>query len=84
MELVISSSGQITTIYNEVLNLAALGAQRIERASHVEPDGSGRWFAQIIGGPLLGPFDRRSEAIAAEVAWLTDALCQSTSRGGVH
>ncbi|AMV18404.1 hypothetical protein [Planctomyces sp. SH-PL14] len=70
MELVISPSGEITTIYNEVLNLAALGAQRIERASHVEPDASGRWFARIIDGPVLGPFDRRSEAIAAEVEWL--------------
>lgn len=70
MELVIGPSGEITTIYNEVLNLAALGAQRIERASHVEPDASGRWFAQIIGGPTLGPFDRRSEAIVAEVEWL--------------
>jgi len=70
MELVISPSGEITTIYNEVLNLAALGAQRIERASHVEPDTSGCWFAQIIGGPTLGPFDRRSDAITAEVEWL--------------
>lgn len=84
MELVISPSGEITTIYNELLNLAALGARRIERASHVEPDGSGRWFAQIIDGPILGPFDSRSEAIAAEVTWLTDALCQSTARTGVY
>jgi hypothetical protein len=83
MELVISPSGGITTIYNEVLNLAALGAQRIERASHVEPDASGRWFARIVGGPVLGPFDRRSTAIAAEVAWLTDALLQPTTRAGV-
>lgn len=70
MELVIHPSGEITTIYNEVLNLAALGAQRIQRASHVEPDASGRWFAQIIDGPVLGPFNRRSEAITAEVEWL--------------
>ena len=84
MELIISPSGQITTIYSEVLNLAVLGAQRIERASHVEPDGSGRWFAQIIDGPVLGPFDRRSEAIAAEVAWLTDALCRTPARAGVR
>jgi hypothetical protein len=84
MELVISPSGEITTIYNEVLNLAALGAQRIERASHVEPDASGRWFAQLVGGPVLGPFDRRSEAIAAELAWLTVALRQPTTHTGLH
>jgi hypothetical protein len=84
MELVISPSGEVTTIYNEVLNLAALGPQRIKRASHVEPDASGRWFAQIIDGPVLGPFDRRSDAITAEIAWLTDALRQPTTHAGVH
>ena len=71
MELVISPQGHITTIYSEVLNLAALGSQRIARASHVEPDETGQWFAQIIDGPRLGPVERRSDAIAAEVAWLT-------------
>jgi hypothetical protein len=71
MELVVSPQGEITTIYSEVLNLAALGTQRIVRASHVEPDESGQWSAQIIDGPKLGPFERRSDAIAAEVAWLT-------------
>jgi hypothetical protein len=72
MELVISPQGEITTIYSEVLNLAALGSQRIARASHVEPDASGQWYAQIIDGPRLGPFERRSEAITAEVQWLTE------------
>jgi len=79
MELVISPSGQITTIYNEVLNLAALGTPWIERASHVEPDAAGHWFAQIIDGPVLGPFDRRSEAIAAEVEWLVAHRLRVTS-----
>jgi len=70
MELVIQSNGDITTIYSEVLDLAELGIQRIERASHVEPDEQGHWWAEIIDGPKLGPFDRRSEALSAEVAWL--------------
>lgn len=30
-----------------------------------------RWQAQIIDGPLLGPFHRRSDAITAEQDWLT-------------
>jgi len=68
--LVIGPDGEITTLYQEVLDLAALGAQRIERASHVEPDDQGRWWAQIIDGPLLGPFPFRSAALAAEVEWL--------------
>lgn len=70
MELIINPTGEITTIYSEVLDLAALGTQQIERASHVEPDDQGRWWAEIINGPKLGPFDRRSEALAAEVTWL--------------
>jgi len=70
MTLIIDPAGEITTIYQEVLDLAALGAQRIERASHVEPDVQGRWWAQIIDGPLLGPYALRSEALEAEVAWL--------------
>lgn len=70
MELVVRPTGEITTIYSEVMDLAALGAQRIERASQVEPNEQGHWFAQILDGPTLGPFPKRSDAIAAEIAWL--------------
>ena len=70
MDLLIDPTGEITTLYTEVLDLAALGALNIQRASHVEPDAAGHWWAQIIDGPNLGPFDRRSDALAAEVAWL--------------
>lgn len=70
MTLVIDPTGEITTLYQEVLDLAALGSMRIERASHVEPDDGGRWWAEIIDGPKLGPFTLRSEALAAEVEWL--------------
>ncbi len=71
MVVVIDPTGLVTTLYTEVLNLAALGAQNIVRASQVEPDADGQWFAEIIDGPRLGPFARRSDALAAEVAWLT-------------
>ena len=59
-------------VYAEDLDLAALGRLRIDRASHVEPDADGRWHADLspIAGPILGPFDRRSMALAAERAWL--------------
>ena len=72
MEIVVSAGGAITTIYDEAIDLAAIGTQRIVRASHVEPDESGQWHAQILDGPTLGPFDRRSAAIDAEVQWLTE------------
>lgn len=61
---------EVTTLYSERLDLSPLGPVTIRRASHVEPDDAGRWNADIIGGPTLGPFARRSEALKAEVAWL--------------
>jgi hypothetical protein len=72
MVVVIDPSGTVTTIYSEIIDLASLGAQNIARASHVEPDADGNWFAHILDGPTLGPFSRRSDALAAEVAWLTE------------
>lgn len=72
MDLFVGTSGEITTLYSEFLDLAALGALSIQRASHVEPDEAGQWWADIVEGPRLGPFARRSEALAAEVAWLTE------------
>ncbi len=72
MQLVVEPTGRIRAIYTEDLDLATLGAPVITRASHVEPGFDGRWSADLqpVGGPVLGPFDRRSEALAAELAWL--------------
>jgi hypothetical protein len=72
MQLLIESDGTVRCIYSEEIPLVALGAATITRASHVEPDQHGRWLADLgpVGGPVLGPFQRRSEALAAEVGWL--------------
>lgn len=72
MELVIDPSGAARCVYDEALPLASLGALTIQRASHVEPSEDGQWMADLtpVDGPILGPFDCRSEALAAEVAWL--------------
>lgn len=72
MELIVLPSGAIRTLYSEALDLAALGRLSIRRASHVEPDDQGQWFADLapVAGPRLGPFSRRSQALAAEEAWL--------------
>ncbi len=72
MDLVVDPAGRVTAIYSEELDLAALGPPQITRASHVEPDGAGRWTADLgpVGGPVLGPFALRSTALAAEHAWL--------------
>jgi hypothetical protein len=72
MQLVVEPDGGVRCVYDEVLDLAALGSPVITRASHVEPDQQGRWSADLspVDGPVLGPFPTRSEALAAEHAWL--------------
>jgi len=72
MQLVIESSGTIRCLYDEIIPLASLGKLSIHRGSHVEPDEQGRWLADLspVQGPVLGPFADRSEALAAERAWL--------------
>ena len=72
MQLVVAPSGAVRCIYDETIDLAALGSLAISRASHVEPDQQGRWWADLspVDGAVLGPFPNRSEALAAEHAWL--------------
>jgi hypothetical protein len=74
MQLVIEPDGRVRGIYSEEIDLAAIGRPAIARASTVEPDQDGRWHAdlRLLLGPVLGPFARRSEALAAEVAWLEE------------
>jgi hypothetical protein len=72
MQLVITPGGAVRCVYSEAIDLSALGSPTITRASHVEPDQYGRWLADLspVGGPVLGPYTRRSEALIAEQAWL--------------
>jgi len=72
MELVVDAGGSVRCIYGEELDLRKLGKLQITRASHVEPDAEGYWWADMgpVGGPMLGPFTSRSEALAAERGWL--------------
>jgi hypothetical protein len=72
MELVIDAGGEVRCIYGEALDLRELGRLQITRASHVEPDPEGNWWADMepSGGPLLGPFRSRSGALGAEQNWL--------------
>ncbi len=72
MRPVIDGRGQVRCLYDERVDLTVLGQLSITRASHVEPDAEGRWWADLkpVGGPRLGPFAQRSQALAAEHAWL--------------
>ena len=72
MTLVIDHGGQVRCLYAEAIELATLGPITISRASHVEPDSDGQWWADLhpVEGPKLGPFQHRSQALKAETDWL--------------
>ena len=72
MELIVAADGRLRCLYDEALDLSAFGRLLITRGSRVEPTPDGRWTADLalVGGPVLGPFGCRSQALAAERQWL--------------
>ena len=78
MRIRIDMQGTVLARYQEDLDLASVGLLSIRRASHVEPDAMGQWIVDLapVGGPCLGPFSLRSEALQAEVDWLDQHLSQ--------
>jgi hypothetical protein len=85
MRLRIDPHGQVVCVYGEAIDLAVLGEPAIQRASHVEPDDQGRWWADLgpVGGPRLGPYPLRSLALQAEAAWLDDCLFPNRDRAAL-
>ena len=74
MELIVETDGRVRCVYGEPIGLSVLGPLNIRRASHVEADERGRWVADLspVNGPKLGPFANRTDALSAEVLWLSD------------
>lgn len=74
MQLLVDRQGAVHCLYDEVIDLLTLGSIVIRRASHVEPDSEGRWWADLVlvNGPRIGPFLVRSQALAAERKWLEE------------
>lgn len=72
MQLVIRPGGTVHCLYGEELDLHQIGSLAISRGSHVEPDVTGQWTADLspVNGPMLGPYSSRSDALAAERQWL--------------
>ena len=77
MELMVDAGGGVRCIYEEALDLREIGRLSITRASHVEPDAEGYWWADMgpVDGPVLGPFRSRSEALGAERERLKGSMC---------
>lgn len=76
---------QIKAIYDDRLQfLNRIGGFEIKRASHVEPFGDGKWTADMgpSGGPVLGPFDTRAEALEEEKQWLLNKWHKELSTSG--
>ncbi len=74
MQLMIRPDGTVHCLYGEELDLHKIGSLAIARGSQVEPDANGKWFADLspVSGPTLGPFNSRSDALAAERKWLNE------------
>lgn len=72
MQLIIETSGNVRSLYDEAIDVRTLGAADVTRASHVELADNNHWMADLspVGGPMLGPFQLRSDALRAEQAWL--------------
>jgi hypothetical protein len=73
LEIVVDENGNLRAIHDDELTpLFDHGTVHIERASHVEPNTSGQWIADLspVNGPELGPFTLRQTALDAEVAYL--------------
>ena len=74
-EIIVAPNGMLRFIYDDDLAsmLQDIGTLSVKRASHVEPsqDGHG-WWADMspVGGPMLGPFDTRGQALSEETGWL--------------
>jgi hypothetical protein len=81
MELVVDAGGDVRCVYGEELDLREIGRLQITRASHVEPDRDGYWWADMgpVDGPVLGPFGSRSEALGAEREWLIEFNAPTTT-----
>lgn len=79
VDVVVLADGTVKFLYyDELKPLLTIGNVDVSRASHVDPErlenGDLKWFADLspVNGPKLGPFETRTEAIGAEVVWLTE------------
>lgn len=88
LSVFVRPDGTATHLYRDGAPTAGLGAAAIRRASRVEPDALNQWWADLapVGGPALGPYPTRNQALAAEETWLLqqmrnrDSACPASRR----
>ena len=65
--LIVDPDGQVSGLYTDALELAALGELEVTRASHVEFDGAAQeWVISLLDGEVVGSRKRRVDALALE------------------
>lgn len=74
---IVIEDGVMRFVYaDELKPLLDTGDAHIKRVSHVEPDDTrpGWWTADMgpLDGPVLGPYNTREAALAAERDWLRE------------
>jgi hypothetical protein len=85
--IVIRPDGTVVHIQADSITRITMGLGKVQitRASSVEPDEHGNWFADCapIGGPRLGPFppDARDVCLAAEATWIRNNYLRRPSDG---
>lgn len=73
LQIVVEIDGTICFVHDdELADLLDEGQSTLKRASHIEPDEHGQWFADLspVDGETLGPFRLRGDALEAEKQWL--------------
>ncbi len=72
MELLIEATGTVRCVFDEAIDLNQLGRLAIRRGSHLGLTPTGQWTTDLspVHPPILGPFVKRTKALAAEVIWL--------------
>lgn len=77
MIISVDPNGNMTAIYDdELTDLFQEGSVTIRRASNVEADKNGQWWAEMLDGTgtKLGPFTKRQDALDAEKEYLERKL----------
>ena len=75
LRVTVSPGALVRFLYADSLcGLLNIGEATIKRGSHVEPTALNLWVADMSpsGGPKIGPFRLREDALDAEATWLLE------------